>query len=56
MPTKFITYHDAQRQNWPRPTCLDCYAPFKWKRGIDRCDSCRMDANRLQEGLPPWKY
>jgi len=38
-----ITYAEACRQNWPRPTCVSCHAPTRYDRefrALGYCQSC----------------
>ena len=38
-----ITYAEACRQNWPRPTCVSCHVPCAYDRefrAAGLCQSC----------------
>ena len=41
-----ITYDEAKRQNWPRPTCRYCHSPTAYDREFRAqglCQSCYQD-------------
>jgi hypothetical protein len=41
-----ITYAEAQRQNWPRPTCRACHSPTRYDRefrAAGLCQACYRD-------------
>jgi ribosomal protein S14 len=43
-----ITYDEAQRQNWPRPTCEYCYAPMAFIPRMYICKACYRDEFQTQ--------
>ena len=50
MTGRQITYAEAQRQNWPRPTCLYCQGPTAYDRefrATGACQSCYRDEPAL---------
>lgn len=50
-----LTYAAAGRANWPRPTCVICYAPCAYDRefrGRRMCQRCYTDEPLIiQKGI-----